>query len=361
MPTTIDASAFVLVGQLDAVARRFKQELDAVASANAANAFQSVAIENGQVKFYATTDQTGDVVGSFDLPEEIFLDQASTSLVSNFTWSVATYPGSTNPNLNGKTVLVLGVKGDKTTNPTIKYSFVNLESLIDTYTAADNSINISGYTVGVKISAAANNAITLNNDGLHVDISGKVDKVANAAQGEIAIFGASGAIVAGGLSIADIQAGGSSYAVATSLESGLMSAADKQKLDSFNFADDADVYSLLTGVFGAGDRELIGAGDAAGLCKERFRHFFGEHGFHAPSLVSGDDGKLRNAVFPTALEQILQRCLLIRVESHGECADAFEWHIQIGTPLGKEAVALYVHPRLHRTGRAAISLQIYYQ
>ena len=143
------------------------------------------------------------------------------------------------------------VKGDATT-PTVKYSFVDLSKLIDTYTPADNSVNISGHSIAVNLSATTGNALSLVNDGLFVDTSGKVDKVNNAPQGEIAIFGASGAIVAGGLSIADIQAGGSSYAVATSLESGLMSASDKAKLDTFNFADDADVESMLTGVFGVG-------------------------------------------------------------------------------------------------------------
>ena len=53
------------------------------------------------------------------------------------------------PNLNGRTVFVLAVKGDKTTNPTIKYSFVSMEKLVDIYTAADTSITINGYKVSV--------------------------------------------------------------------------------------------------------------------------------------------------------------------------------------------------------------------
>ena len=43
------------------------------------------------------------------------------------------------------------------------------------YSSADNSITISNSTVAVKRSQAANNSITLQNDGLHVDISGKLD------------------------------------------------------------------------------------------------------------------------------------------------------------------------------------------
>ncbi len=48
--------------------------------------------------------------------------------------------------------------------------------------------------VAVNISAAANNAITKKNDGLHVDISGKVDKVKNATAGNIPVFDSDGKI-----------------------------------------------------------------------------------------------------------------------------------------------------------------------
>lgn len=130
-----------------------------------------------------------------------FLDQAGTTVVENFAWSAATYPGSTNPNLDGKTVLVLAVKGDATT-PTVKYSFVDLQKLVDVYTAADNTITIAGHTVAVKISAAANNAITTQNDGLHVDISGKADKVANATAGNIATLDANGNVADSGVTFA---------------------------------------------------------------------------------------------------------------------------------------------------------------
>ena len=183
---------------------RVKSALDIVAE-TAGNGFKSLAVDGNRVNFYnvpaaeVTTETT--VAGYFDFPEEIFLDQAGTTVVENFAWSAATYPGSTNPNLDGKTVLVLAVKGDATT-PTVKYSFVNLEKLVDIYTAADNTITINGYTVAVKISAVANNAITVNNDGLHVDISGKADKVANATAGNIATLDANGNITDSGVTFA---------------------------------------------------------------------------------------------------------------------------------------------------------------
>mgnify|MGYP006916046794 CR=1 FL=1 len=149
-----------------------------------------------------------------DLPVEMFLDQANTKFVPSFTWSNELYPGSTNPNkaaveadpeadppvaaqpavvFNGKPVLVLAVKGvdnsdpTDTTKQTISYSFLDVSTLVDTYTVATGDsakvLSIAGYTITFNVSAAANNAITVQNDGLHVDISGKADKVIkNAAQ-----------------------------------------------------------------------------------------------------------------------------------------------------------------------------------
>ena len=140
-----------------------------------AKSFKSASITNNTINFYTTSDTTGTPAFTFDFPEEIFLDQAGTELVSNFVWSALIYPNSTNPNLNGKTVLVLAVKGDAET-PTVKYSFVDVSKLVDVYTSADNTIAIDDNQIAVKVSAVANNAIAKMSDGLHVDISGKADK-----------------------------------------------------------------------------------------------------------------------------------------------------------------------------------------
>lgn len=156
-----------------------------------APAFKSLSVSGNTVSFFTSTDGTGTAAASFDFPEEIFLDQAGTALAENFSWSAAAYPNSTNPNLEGKTVLVLAVKGDKQTNPSVKYSFVNLEKLIDTYTAADNSVVISGYTVAVKISAVAGNVLELKSDGLYV----ASPKTPNATSGNVPLFDSDGGLV----------------------------------------------------------------------------------------------------------------------------------------------------------------------
>ena len=119
-----------------------------------AETIKYVSASGNTVSFFTTADGSGTAAFTFDFPEELFLDQTGTTLVENFTWSAASYPDSTNPSLDGKTVLALAVRGNAAT-PSVKYSFVNLEKLIDIYTAADNSINISGYSVNVKISATA--------------------------------------------------------------------------------------------------------------------------------------------------------------------------------------------------------------
>ena len=63
-----------------------------------------------------------------NLPVEKFLDQAKTTFVYSFTFNAETYPGATNPNLDGKAVLVMAVKG---VDNSVAYSFLDLSELID--------------------------------------------------------------------------------------------------------------------------------------------------------------------------------------------------------------------------------------
>lgn len=202
MADNYNVNDMVTLSGLKSLAQRTKSELDTL-DGKIDTAFKSLSVSGNTVSFFGSTDATGTALATFDFPEEIFLDQAGTTLVENFAWSLATYPGSTNPNLEGKTVLVLAVKGDKETNPTVKYSFVNLQKLIDVYTAGDNSININGYNVSVKISATAGNLLSVVSDGLYVGSDPtKIDKVTNAVQGNFAIFGVSGALVDSGVTFA---------------------------------------------------------------------------------------------------------------------------------------------------------------
>ena len=106
--------------------------------------------------------------------------------------------------MDGKAVLVLAIKTVDKGATTTSYSFISEDKLVDIYTAGDNSININGYQINVKISAAENNAITLKSDGLHVDISGKQDKDTDAVTGNVAKFDANGNAVDAGIAAANV-------------------------------------------------------------------------------------------------------------------------------------------------------------
>ena len=81
-----------------------------------------------------------------------------------------------------------------------------MSALVDTYTIAsgDSSkvLSIANNEITVHISAAANNAITVQNDGLHVNVSGKADKVTNATAGHLAGLDANGNLTDSGVAIA---------------------------------------------------------------------------------------------------------------------------------------------------------------
>ena len=187
-----------------------------------------------------------------DLPTEQFLDQAKTQFVSNFAFNAETYAGATNPDLDGKPVLVLAVKGvnNKTKAETLTYLFLNMKTLVDTYTAKAGAsaqiLNINSYEIevkfdstlttsanglGVAVSAVANNAITKQTDGLHVDISGKADKVTSATAGHVAGLDANGNLTDSGIAAADI-------------------------ITTADLTTDAEVEEALTGVFGAQSQSL---------------------------------------------------------------------------------------------------------
>ena len=147
--------------------------------------------------FYNTdmpTEETAPIF-SIDVPVEYFLDQTKTTFVQEFAWSDTTYAGSTDPSLEGKPVWVMAVKGD---NETVTYSFVNLEALVDVYTAKEtNSITVTvsdtnEISADVKISTEEGNIISVKEDGLFAfvedtDISGKADKLVNPEEGEAII------------------------------------------------------------------------------------------------------------------------------------------------------------------------------
>lgn len=170
----------------------------------AEKAIKSLDVTGNTISFFTSTDKAGTAAFTVDFPTEMFLDQTKTEFVPSFAFSETTYPGATDPKLEGKPVMVLAVKGE---NPdSCAYSFLSMAALVDTYkakaTGKDKSttVTIAGYEVDVKVnvSAAAGNILTLKDDGLYVptpektDISGKADKVKSATAGNFAALDADG-------------------------------------------------------------------------------------------------------------------------------------------------------------------------
>lgn len=262
-----------------------KTELAPVkAAANAA--FKSGKVEGNKVKLFTSTDKTGVAAFEFDFPVEMVLDQAKTAFVPQFTWSLETYPGSEDPGLNGKPVMVLAVKGS---DGSVTYSFMGMASLVDTYKAkvsgkdASTTVTIAGYEVDVKvnISKELNNVLEVRADGLYVpktDISGKADKVQPAVDGNFAGLDASGNLIDSGKKAADFVAAEAGKRLMTDAEGtklgGIAANATKVEKSATNgnikingaetqvykepedvvhgsIASTEDVTAMLTEVFGA--------------------------------------------------------------------------------------------------------------
>ena len=79
-------------------------------AANAA--IKSLGVDGNTVNFYTSTDKSGTAAFSVDFPSELFLDQTKTTFAAKFKFDAATYPGATDPKLDGKPVMVLAVKGE---------------------------------------------------------------------------------------------------------------------------------------------------------------------------------------------------------------------------------------------------------
>lgn len=211
-----DVNKLVKLASLKALAEKVNTELTPVKAAATA-AFKSGKVEGNKVKIFTTTDKTGAAAFEFDFPVEMVLDQAKTAFVPKFTWSLETYPGTEDPNLNGKPVMVLAVKGS---DGSVTYSFMGMAALVDTYKAkveskdASTTVTIAGYEVDVKvnISKDPDNVLEARADGLYVpkpketDISGKADKVQPAVDGNFAGLDASGNLTDSGKKAADFVA-----------------------------------------------------------------------------------------------------------------------------------------------------------
>lgn len=273
-----DVNKLVKLASLKALAERVNTELSTV--------FKSGKVEGNKVKLFTSPDKTGAAAFEFDFPVEMVLDQAKTAFVPKFTWSLETYPGSEDPGLNGKPVMVLAVKGS---DGSVNYSFMGMAALVDTYKAkvegkdASTTVTIAGYEVDVKVNVSKepNNVLEARADGLYVpktDISGKADKVQPAVDGNFAGLDASGNLTDSGKKAADFVAAEAGKRLMTDAEGtklgGIAANATKVEKSATNgnikingaetqvykepedvvhgsIASTEDVTAMLTEVFGA--------------------------------------------------------------------------------------------------------------
>lgn len=250
-----DVSKLTRLQDLKSLATKINDDFATKAEvSNLANAFKSGQVIGNTVKLYTSTDKSGTAAFEFDFPAELFLDQTKTQFVPAFAFSTATYAGATDPNLDGKPVMVLAVKGE---NNEITYSFLDMAALVDTYKpkAGDGTatVTVSGYeiSVNVNISAESDNALVKKDDGLYVpkadvvDISGKTDKVDGATAGNFAGLDANGNLTDSGKAPTDFSK------VEASTTAGAIKV-DGADVAVVEIATDAEVTEMLDEVFGTG-------------------------------------------------------------------------------------------------------------
>ena len=156
-------------------------------------------------------DYVMDRIG--EIPADQFLDLNKTEFVQNFSWSAVLYPGSTDPNLDGKPVLVLALTDGDTT----AYSFLNMESLISAYTGTA-PINVNGSVISLDDSGA-----TAGSFGDANNMTPSWGESFKALFATINSKGLATLVSEHNVTIPDT--------VASATSKGLMSAEDKQKLD----------------------------------------------------------------------------------------------------------------------------------
>ena len=162
---------------------RYDSNFKTYVNSEKTNSLKALTVKDNSISFYTNPNPDDATVADFtiDLPTEIFLDQTKTTFIQSFIWDAEFYPGSTNPYLDNKPVLVLAVKGEE--DPT--YSFLNMETLVDIYEGEDTSsvkVSVSDdnkISADVQISAKDGNLLTIEDDGLYasVDVEEKADKL----------------------------------------------------------------------------------------------------------------------------------------------------------------------------------------
>ncbi len=254
--------------QLKLLAQRTHQEVQTLGT-KVASSIKSGEVADNAIKLYTSADKSGAPAITLDLPAEYLLDQAKTTFVGKFAWSEAAYPGSTDPGLKDKPVMVLAVKGSDTSEAD---SFLIMAALVDTYKAkaegkdATTTVTVAGYEIEVvvNISAASGNRLEKKADGLFVG----PETVTGATAGHFAGLDADGHLTDSGKAAGDFVAAEEGKRLITDAEgtklAGVAEGATKVEASAIpghikvngaettvvEMADDAEVTAMINSVFG---------------------------------------------------------------------------------------------------------------
>lgn len=111
------------------------------------------------MNFYTSTDKSGTAAFSVDFPSELFLDQTKTTFVAKFKFDAATYPGATDPKLDGE--------GNLTDSGKKPADFVAAEAGKRLMTDAEGE-KLAGVSEGATKTAASSTNGNVNIDGKEV-------------------------------------------------------------------------------------------------------------------------------------------------------------------------------------------------
>ena len=207
-----DVTKLAKLSHVQDLANRVKSKIDALETL-AGDSIKKVEVSGNTLNFYTdkTPAQGATPAYSIDFPAEMVLDQAQTTFVDSFVFSTATYgTATTNPNLDGKPVLVLAVKTtDAQNNVSLNYSFLNVEKLVDVYEVASDTtssrvLDITDNKITFKLSTDADNALETDASGLKVNISGKAARDTDAIENNIAKFDANGNPIDSGIAASEV-------------------------------------------------------------------------------------------------------------------------------------------------------------
>lgn len=219
------------------------------------------------LSFYTNTEHTGAPAFTANLPEEQFLDTANTKFEESFSWSAAKYPGTTDPDLDGKPVLVLVLKGDEGATG---YGFLDVSKLWNAYQAAAGDGSATVTITGTNISANVNlsddqdNIISKDANGKllakHQNIRGKADKPSSATADNLAAFDANKNPVDSGIAKGDVV-----VKISTPTEDNLIAQDANGKIKDAGIAKGSVQQKLAAGAFTENNFRLT---DANGFAKD---------------------------------------------------------------------------------------------